>query len=104
MAKVKAVGRQHGDLMVGEVYDLVGVAEERAGIAGDVMLMITDADDQRAAVAGGNDQVRPFAEQDRQAVRPLELAQRRFDGPDVRLRVVRRATELDLLFEMMRDQ
>ena len=69
------VGREHRQLMVGQVDDLVGVAGQRRGVAGDEMLARAHAHHQRAAQAGGDHHLRPVAKEDRQAVGPLELHQ-----------------------------
>ena len=46
------VGGDDGQLVVGQVDDLVGVADQRRGVAGDEVLAVADADHQRAAAAG----------------------------------------------------
>ena len=69
------VGREHGQLVVGQVDDLVGVAGQRRGVAGDEVLAVAHADHQRAAQPGGDHHLRPVAKDDRQAVGPLELRQ-----------------------------
>ena len=78
----------HGQFVVGQVDDLVGVAGQRRGVAGDEMLALADAHHQRAAQPGGDQHVRIIAKQDRQAVGSLELRQRGADGADQRLVVV----------------
>ena len=45
----------HGQFVVGQVDDLVGVAGQRRGVAGDEVLAVADADHQRAAQPGGDD-------------------------------------------------
>ena len=52
------VGGDQGDLMIGQIDDLVGAAGQRRGVAGDEVLAVADADDQRAALPGGDDQRR----------------------------------------------
>ena len=60
-----------GQLVLGQVDDLVGIAGQRRGVAGDEMLAGAHADNQRAAEAGGNDHAGPTAKQNGQAVRTL---------------------------------
>ena len=71
----QAVGRDHRQLVVGQVDDLVGVAGQGRGVAGHEMLAGAHADDQRAAQPGGDQHVGPVAEEDRQPVGALELRQ-----------------------------
>ena len=44
MQHVQAIGRDHRELVVVQIHDLVGVADERRGVAGDVVLAVADAD------------------------------------------------------------
>ena len=74
----------HGDLVVGEVDDLVGVADQRRGVAGDEVLALADADHQRALQPGRDDHVRPIAEHDAQAVGAVQLRERRLHRLDQR--------------------
>ena len=92
MDHAQRVGRDDGHLVVGQIDDLVGVADQRRGVAGDEMLAVADADHQRAAEPGGDDHVGIVAEHDRQAVGAVQLGQRRLHGVDQRamLRIDRR--------------
>jgi hypothetical protein len=72
--------RDHGQLVVGQVDDLIRAADQRRAIAGDEVLAVADADDQRAAQPGGDDHVGPIAKHHRQAVRAAKLRQRRLHG------------------------
>ena len=45
------VGRDHGQLVIGQVDDLVGVAGQGRGVAGHEVLAVAHAHDQRAAAA-----------------------------------------------------
>ena len=81
----QAVGRDHGQFVIGQVDDLVGVAGQGRGVAGHEMLAGAHADDQRAAQPGGDQHLRPMAEEDRQPVGALELRQGRLHRGDQRL-------------------
>ena len=72
---LQRIAGQHGQFMVGQVDDLVGVAGQRRGVAGDEMLACADADDQRAAQPGGDHHFRLVAKDNRQAVGALQLRQ-----------------------------
>ena len=41
------VGFEDGQLIVVDVYDFLGVIDDRGGVAGQEMAVVTDADDQR---------------------------------------------------------
>ncbi len=79
------VGRHQGHFVVGQIDDLVGLAHQRRGVAGNVVAPGADADDQRAAQPGGHKNVRVCAKQHRQAVGALKLGQRPLDGANQRL-------------------
>ena len=81
----QAVGRDDGQFVIGQIDDLVGVAGQGRGVAGHEMLAGADADDQRASQPGGDQHLGPLAEENRQAVGPLELRQGRLDRGDQRL-------------------
>ena len=70
--------------MVGQIDDLVGVAGQRRGVAGDEVLAVADAHHQRAAQPGGDEHVGIIAKQDRQAVGAVQLRQRLAHGRDQR--------------------
>ncbi len=57
MDDAQVIGRDDGDLVLGQVDNLVRIADQRRGIAGDKMLVFADADHQRAAMAGRDDHV-----------------------------------------------
>ena len=57
--RLKALGIDHRDLAVVEMHDLPGVAHERGDVGCDEHLAIADADDDRRALAGNDDAVRP---------------------------------------------
>ena len=78
------LGGDHGDFIVGQVDDAIGVPDERRAVAGDEMFAVADADHERAAQPGGDDHVRPIAENHRQAVRAAELGECRLNGSDER--------------------
>ena len=46
------VGREHGQFVVGQIDDLVGVAGQRRGVAGDEMLAVAHADAPAGCPAG----------------------------------------------------
>ena len=75
-------GVEHAQLMVVEVDDLVGVADEGGGVAGQEVLAVADADDQRAAEPGADDQPGLRAGHRREAVGALEQRQRLAHGLD----------------------
>ena len=77
-------GRDHRQLVVGQVDDLVGEAGHRRGVAGDEVFARAHADHQRRAQPGGDNHLRPVAEDDRQAVGAVELRQGMLDGGDQR--------------------
>ena len=74
-----AAGGQGGHLAVAEVHDRGRVADQRGQVGGDVHLLVADADDQRAPVAGHDDPVREVGVQDREPVGALDPAERLAD-------------------------
>ncbi len=60
-------------LMIGQVDDLIGVARQWRGVAGDQVLAVAHADDQRAAQPRGNHHVGIIAKQHDQPVGTLQL-------------------------------
>ena len=84
MNDANRVGRDDGQLMVGQVDDAIRVADERRAVAGDEVLAVADADHQRAAQPGGDDHIRPIAKHHRQAVRAAQLRERRLNRLDER--------------------
>ena len=70
------VGREHRQLVVGEVDDLIGAAGQGRGVAGHEMLAGAHADDQRASQPRGQQHLRIVAKEDHQPVGPLQLGQR----------------------------
>ncbi len=84
MDDAERVGRDHGEFMIGQVDDLVGVADQRRGVAGDEVLAVADADHQRAAQPRGDDHVGPIAEHDGQAIGAAKLQQRGLHRVDQR--------------------
>ena len=81
----QAVGGDDGQLVIGQIDDLVGETGQGRGVAGDEMFAGADADDQRASEPGGDQHLGPLAEENRQAVGSLELRQGGLDGGDQRL-------------------
>jgi hypothetical protein len=59
--------------VIGQVHDAAGVTNERRAVAGDEMLVVADADHERAAESGRDDDVGPVAEHHSDAVRAAEL-------------------------------
>ena len=88
--------------MVRQVDDFVGVAHERAGVAGQEELFFADADHERASQPGADDRVGKIAEKDRQAIRPLEHGQRLLRRPAMQL--VDGPPSSRVLVEMVGDQ
>ena len=76
MEHAEGAGRDHRHFMISEVDNPVGVAGERARIAGDEVLAIANTHHQRAAQAGGHQHVGPVAEEDEQAIGAAELRDR----------------------------
>ena len=70
--------------MIGQIDDLVGVAGQRRGVAGDEVLAVADAHHQRAAQPRGDDHVGIIAKQDRQAVGAVQLRERLLHRRDQR--------------------
>ena len=62
-------------LVVLQIDDLVGVADQGGRIAGEEVLALADADDQRAAEASADDQIGMLRADDGQAVGALEQRQ-----------------------------
>ena len=92
------------DFMVRQIGDLVGVAHERTGIAGQEELFPSHADHERAPQAGPHNRVRKVAEKDRQAISPLEHGQRLFKGRQANALVDVSPFEPRLLVEVVGDQ
>ncbi len=59
--------------MIGEVHDFIRITDQRAGIAGDEILAVADADDQRTARAGYDQEIGKITKQHGDAVRAFEL-------------------------------
>ena len=55
---VPIVRRQHAQLMILQIDDALGLTDQGAGIAGQEVLAFADAEDQRTAQAGADDQPR----------------------------------------------
>ena len=70
-----AAGGQRGHLAVAQVHDRGRVPDQRGQVGGDVHLLVADADDQRAPVAGHDDPVREVRVQDREPVGALDPAE-----------------------------
>jgi hypothetical protein len=104
MPKLEPFAKQDCHFVVGEVHDLIGVADERAGIAGDEVFALADADDQRAPRAGHDHQFGKVAKQNRNPVGPFQLLERELHRPHAQIRLLRFVPELDLLGEMVGDQ
>ena len=71
------VRRQHAQLVILQIDDRSALPTRAAGIAGQEVLALADADHQRAAQAGADDQVGMLRTDDGQAVGPLEQAEAR---------------------------
>src|SRR5262249_26254676 len=52
---LQRVSRDECNLMVSQIDNLVGSSGQRRSIAGNKMLAVTDSDNQRTSLAGGND-------------------------------------------------
>ena len=50
MAQIESLSRQHRDFVIRQIDDLIGVPDERTGIAGQEMLTVPHADDERCPV------------------------------------------------------
>ena len=74
-----AVGREHAEVTVVQVDDLARVREDRRGVGGEEVLAVADADEERTALARGDDLLRVTARHHRDAERALDLAQCRDD-------------------------
>ncbi len=81
----EAVGGDDGQLVVGQVDDLVGIAGQGRGVAGHEVFAGPNTDDQGASQSCGDDHLGPLAEDDRQAVGALQLRQGGLHGGDQRL-------------------
>ena len=71
-----AVLREHAHLAVVQVHDLSGVLQDRRGVARDVVLVVTEADEQRTAVPRADDLVGVAARDDGNPVRALNQVER----------------------------
>lgn len=71
--QLPAIRQQNAHLMIVEIDDALRVACEGAGIAGEEHLVIAQADDERAAEPGADDEVRKTRTDDRQAVGSLQI-------------------------------
>ena len=98
--KVDAALREHRHLLVGEEHHVAGVREDGGDVGGHEVLAVADADDERRAVAHGDDLVRlvgrqqdqrehPAHPRERPARRALEAAARRAAGLQFLLHQVR---------------
>ena len=80
MDDAKGVGGDDGQFVIGQVDDLVGVADQRRGVAGDEVFAFANADHQRAAEPGGDDALRDNRGRGSPGHRCLELGERPQDG------------------------
>ena len=76
MNDAQRVSRDDGDLVLGQIDDLVRVPNQWRGVAGDKVLVLPHAHHQRAAMSGCDDHIGMVAEDDRQTVSPLQFSQR----------------------------
>ncbi len=76
----KSIRAQGDDLGVVEVNDLTGVGDDGADVAGQEMLALADAEDERAAAAGADDDAGEIFVNDGDAVGADDLAQGFTDG------------------------
>ena len=77
---LQRVAGNHRQFVVGEVNNLVRVADHRGGVAGNKMFAIADADHHRAAEPGANQHIRVVPKQDHDAVGTAELREGLLDG------------------------
>src|SRR5207244_13450294 len=75
--------RQHAHLPIFEIDHLLDLADQRARIAGQEVLLLTDAEHQRASEARADYEIGKKRTEDRQPIRPLEQAQGLADGGDL---------------------
>ena len=76
--------RNHGNLMIAQVDNLVGVADQRGSITGDEVLVVTDAQDQRTAQPRGDNHTGMIAKHQDKTISTAQLTQRGFDRLDER--------------------
>ncbi len=65
----------HAHLVVLQIYDLLGIAQERCRIAGEKRFLLAHAEHQRTAQAGADDEIRLARADDCQTIGPLEHGQ-----------------------------
>ena len=68
-----------GDLLLAQIDHLVGVFDDRGGVGADEILVLPHADQQRAALAGGDELVRLALVQDDQRVGADHMVERQGD-------------------------
>ena len=90
-----AISREDGYVAVVEIDDFASLGENRRDVAGDVVLAVPEADQQRAALSRRDDLVPVLAGDDGDAVRALNLPQ----GLDYRVLEV----SVECFFNQVRD-
>ena len=76
IAQIDAFGRNRRDVAVIQVNDLPRVGQERRDVARNQVFAAAEPDDQRAALAGGDDEPRVVHRNDRETVGAGDLPQR----------------------------
>jgi hypothetical protein len=77
---VKPVRVEGHEIEILEIHHLLGVGEERRGVAGDELLIVADPDHERAAPPGPEDQARTIEVNEGDPVGSLQLAEGTFGG------------------------
>ena len=78
---MEPIRADHDHLVVGQVDRLGRVLDDGGGVGGQDVLVVADAEDQRAAPLGADERIREVGAEDRQPEGPVQPLQGLLDGP-----------------------
>ena len=76
MGDLEGFGLDDGDLMISQIDNAIGVANQGRCITGEEMLMVADADNQWAAEPSRENGIRPLAKNNGESIGTAQLRDR----------------------------